>query len=115
MKQKGFTIPELLVAVFVFSLVIGGAANLFLVGIAAQRNSLARQELLDQSSSVAEYMSRALRQATKDVFGTCLLQAGSNYEITLEEGVKFLDIQGNCHEFFLEDLKIKERLLLQTT
>jgi len=59
-REQGFTIPELLVALFMFSLIIGGATNLLLSGIAAQRSSLAMQELLDQSSFVAEYMTRAL-------------------------------------------------------
>ena len=35
-REKGFTIPELLVALFVFSLVTGGATNMLLSGIAAQ-------------------------------------------------------------------------------
>ena len=109
--NKGFTITELLVSVVVFTLVIGAAVNLLLSGIGAQRNSLARQELLDQASSVAEYMTRALRQAQKDLGPTCLSTRGLNYEITQGgEGVKFINIQGQCHEFFLESSRIKESL-----
>jgi len=108
--EQGFTIPELLVAVLVFSLVIGGATNLLLSGIAGQRSSLAMQELLDQSSFVAEYMTRTLRQAQKDLGPTCLATRGLNYEVTQSGGVKFLNIQGQCQELFLEEGRIKERL-----
>jgi len=103
--------PELLIAVLVFSLVIGAATNLLLSGIAGQRSSLAMQELLDQSSFVAEYMTRALRQAQKDLGPVCLSTRGLNYEITQSgQGVKFLNIQGQCQEFFLEAGRMKERL-----
>lgn len=110
-REQGFTIPELLVALFVFSLIVGGAANLLLIGIAAQRSSLAMQELLDQSSFVAEYMTRSLRQAQKDLGPTCLSVRGLNYEITQGgQGVTFLNVQGQCQKFFLEDSRIKEIL-----
>ena len=93
-REQGFTIPELLVAVLVFSLVIGAATNLLLSGIAGQRSSLAMQELLDQSSFVAEYMTRALRQAQKDLGPTCLAARGLNYGLTQEgDGIMFIIIQ----------------------
>jgi len=109
--NRGFTIPELLVALLVFSLVIGAATNLLVSSLAGQRSSLAMQELLDQSSFVAEYMSRVLRQATKDVGPVCLTARGLNYEITRGgEGIKFLNLQSQCQEFFLEDGRIKEEI-----
>jgi len=84
-------------------------------GIAAQRNSLAMQEILDQSSFVAEYMSRSLRQAQRELGnpGVCLSHPDHSYEETNGgAGVKFLNTQGDCQEFFLETGRIKERLLL---
>ena len=110
-SDAGFTIPELLVSLFMFSLIIGGATNLLLSGIIAQRSSLAMQELLDQSSFVVEYMTRSLRQAQKSLDSDCLADPGLNYEITQGgQGVKFLNVQGQCQEFFLEAGRIKERL-----
>ena len=110
-RGDGFTIPELLVSLFMFSLIIGGATNLLLSGITAQRSSLAMQELLDQSSFVVEYMTRSLRQAQKNLDSGCLANSGLNYEITQGgQGVKFLNVQGQCQEFFLEAGRIKERL-----
>jgi prepilin-type N-terminal cleavage/methylation domain-containing protein len=109
--NKGFTMPELLVALLVFSLVIGGAVNLLISGIGGQRKSLAMQELLDQASFTSEYMSRALRQGQKDLGPTCLSARGLNYEIAQGgQRVKFLNVQGQCQEFFLEVGRIKESL-----
>ncbi|MBI4138049.1 MAG: prepilin-type N-terminal cleavage/methylation domain-containing protein [Candidatus Wildermuthbacteria bacterium] len=97
----GFTIPEMLVALMVFSLVAGGGANILFTGISAQRYSLASQELLDQSSFMAEYISRALRQAQKDITPICLSAGGLNYEITRSgRGVKFVNKNGQCQEFY---------------
>lgn len=108
-KQKGFTIPELLVALFMFSLIIGGATNLLLSGIAGQRSSLAMQELLDQSSFALEYMTRSLRQAKKDIGPTCLTVRGVNYELTQEgSGIRFINIGGQCQEFRLTQDRIEE-------
>ena len=108
-KEKGFTIPELLVSLFMFSLIIGGAANLLLSGITAQRSSLAMQELLDQSSFVVEYMTRSLRQAKKDLGPTCLTTSGLNYEITQGgEGVMFINVGSQCQEFRLTTARIEE-------
>lgn len=107
--EKGFTIPELLVALFVFSLVTGGATNLLLSGITAQRSSLATQELLDQSSFAIEYMTRSLRQAKKDLGPTCLTVNGLNYELTQAgEGVMFINSNGQCQEFRLTSARIEE-------
>ena len=82
---------------------------MLLSGITAQRSSLATQELLDQSSFVIEYMTRALRQAKKDIGPTCLSAHGLNYEVTQEgEGVRFLNANGQCQEFRLTAQRIEE-------
>jgi prepilin-type N-terminal cleavage/methylation domain-containing protein len=108
-REKGFTIPELLVALFVFSLVTGGATNMLLSGIAAQRSSLATQELLDQSSFAIEYMTRSLRQARKDLGPTCLRAQGLNYELTQAgEGIMFINANSQCQEFRLTAQRIEE-------
>ena len=108
-REQGFTIPELLVALFIFSLIIGGATNLLLVGITAQRSSLAMQELLDQSSFVVEYMTRSLRQAKKDLGPTCLTIRGLNYELTQGgEGIMFINSRSQCQEFRLTTARIEE-------
>ena len=118
MKQKGFTIPELLVAVFVFLVIMGGAMNLLVAGIGAQRKSLVAQEVMDQTSFLAEYMSRRLRGAQKDLVPTCLSGRGLNFEVSLNgvdwlaEGsgnrVRFINNGGQCQEFRLAGARIEE-------
>jgi len=105
--KKGFTIPELLVAIALFSLIAGAGTNLLFSAIDAQRRSLAGQEMVSQASFIMEYMTRALRQAKKELVdpGLCLSSgSGYNYEITDtgEGGVRFINAQNNCQEFYLE-------------
>ncbi len=114
----GFTLPELLVSLFIFSLVIMGAGGLLISAIGAQRRAGAQQELMDQASYLAEYMSRALRQARKEIDSppACLTVAGRgfNYEITQGgQGIKFLNRLGQCQEFFLDGQRIKESIAPQ--
>jgi len=103
MSSKGFTLVEILVASLVCLLIIGVASGLFVSLIRHQRRVLAKQELLNQTSYIVEYMSRALRMARKDRIGTCLSIGGLNYENP--EGdiskIKFINHSENdvCQEF----------------
>jgi|SRR3989338_1720903 len=111
----GFTIPELLVSLFVFSLVLVGAGGLLISGISVQRRAGAQQELMDQASYLAEYMSRTLRQARKelsDIPSNCLTTAGRgfNYELNPDKNrIRFLNRNGVCQQFFLSGTQIFEQ------
>lgn len=112
-NRKGFTLIELLVAILVFSLIIGSASNLLFSSIASQRRILVTQEIIRQTSFVQEYISRSIRQAKKELASpaSCLTTSGRgyNYEITHSgSGLLFIDRQNRCHEFFLENGRIKE-------
>jgi prepilin-type N-terminal cleavage/methylation domain-containing protein len=114
--QKGFTLLEMLVAIMIFTLVIGSTVGFFISSIRSQSKVLATQKLLDETSYVIEYMSRTLRMAKKDTDGDCIT-AGSNYEITSTSGeispsncrvnpnkgfcIRFMNYHGECQEFFL--------------
>jgi len=107
MKNKGFTLIELLVSVFVFTLIIGASSGVFISGIRLQRRALATQQLLDEVSFAAEYMSRLARMAKRDETGICIT-AGNNYEIR-GSGFRFLNYKDECQEFFLDtDGQLKE-------
>lgn len=110
-SHRGFSIVEVLVGVAMFSLVAGAAAGLFISALKVQRNSLASQETLDQASFAFEYMSRAIRMARKEISApACLSKNGLNYELTRGgAGIKFINYQGLCEEFFLEDNMLKEK------
>lgn len=115
--NRGFTIIEMLVAMAIFTFVAGAASGLFVSSLRAQRVSLARQQLLDQTSYALEYMSRSLRMAKKELFDhpfACLSQRGYNYTNPRgDDSVRFIKYdyeagQNVCHEFFLDDGQLKE-------
>lgn len=118
---KGFTIPELLISLFVFSLVIVGAGGLLVSGISVQRRSGVQQELMDQASYLAEYMSRALRQARKELVDSpvnCLTGAGRgfNYELnSAGDRIRFLNRNNLCQQFFLAGSQIFEQTSTDAT
>lgn len=108
--NKGFTLIETMVALAIFVIVGGAALNLLLYAALGQRNVLSKQGLVDQSSYVVEYLSRALRQAQKDTAGTCI-PIGSNYEVLGGGvGVKFLDANDDCRAIFLDGGTLKETI-----
>lgn len=114
--NKGFTLIEMLVAVVIFSLIIGAISGIFISGLIGQRQALVSQKLLDQTSYALEYMGRALRMARKQTTGlpACLSQNGLNYEIAEivpgVSGLKFINHLENddCQGFFLQDEKLKQ-------
>jgi prepilin-type N-terminal cleavage/methylation domain-containing protein len=116
----GFTLIEIVVVIGIFSLLISSLSLFFVQALQSQRNILATQEVLGQASYVLDYMSRAARMARKDIGGSCTGTAKLNYSTTtsrvlggqtfLGPGIKFLNYDNICQEFFLDsaDLKLKE-------
>lgn len=104
-QNKSFTLIELLVALTVFSIIMAAVAGIFISGLRAQKLILAKRELLDQTSYLMEYTSRAMRMAKKDLDGSCITTK-KNYELTRgENGIKFEKFdfgtqQVICQEFF---------------
>lgn len=124
--MKGFTLIEILVAMAIFSLVIGASSGVFVSALRTQRKSLAQQELLNQASFALDYISRSARMAKKEL--NCIDPAdpstcdplnlpfclsgngyGYNYELTRAgQGLKFINTEKICQEFFLEDDRLKK-------
>jgi prepilin-type N-terminal cleavage/methylation domain-containing protein len=110
MHNKGFTLIELLVTIAIFSIIIGAIIGIFISGVRQQRDALQNQVLLNQMSYVLEFMSRALRMASKESGQGCLSQNGLNYELTRGgNGITFINVLENndCQEFFLEAGQLK--------
>lgn len=107
--SKGFTLVELLTAMTLFlavsGIVFGAAASL----IQYQEQMVAMQGMLNDSSYVLEYMGRFMRMARRDPDGGCL-SLGQNFQNPGADttNVRFLDHDGNCRRFFLENGQIKE-------
>lgn len=98
----------------IFSLLVGSLSSIFVQALQSQRKTLATQEVLEQTSYILDYMSRALRMAKKDVTGSCT--GGPDYitYITTSSrtlggqpfngpGIKFLNSSFICQEFFLDN------------
>ncbi len=114
-KSKAFTLIEMLVAVTIFSLVIGSASGLLISAIRSQTKALASQKILDETSFVMEYMSRALRMAKKELncpgVDCCLIDNGNGYnyenpglDTTRIKFIRFIGTQDVCQEFRLNSV-----------
>lgn len=114
-REKGVTLLEILVALSVFSVVITGAINLFSSLIKYQKNLIDKAYVLSTLSYSAEYMSKALRMAQKDMAGGCI-GSGKNFLLTAGPNIKFLNSNNECQEFFLESgaIKIKRQNIVQS-
>ncbi len=101
-QNKNFTLVEMLVAAGIFSVILVIVSTMIVSAIKTQRKSLATQELIDQTSYVMEYMSRALRMAKKDLTltGECITR-GTNYTTPYgNSSIRFLNYENKCQEFF---------------
>ena len=106
--KKGYTIVEIMVAITIFVVIIAAPIGFLISTLKAQQKILFSQELLDNTSYAIEYMSRALRMAKKDVNQTCIGK-NENYQITRAgTGIKFLNYNNYCQEFYLETGVLKE-------
>ena len=104
-RDKGYTLIEMLVVVLLFSVIVGSATSVFASAIKMQKYNLSYQQLLNQTSYAIEFMSRSIRMAKKDSIG-CI--DGSNYQVTTSS-VKFATYHNQCWEFYLEAGQLKMR------
>ncbi len=116
-NKRGFTLVELIVSVFVFSLIIGGVVNALIAGVSFQRRIIAEQRMFSELSFVLEYMSRTLRMARKDMAGTCIAQ-NHNYATTTVPAVntlRFLNFDGECQDFSFVNGVLNERIAMSSS
>lgn len=114
-QNKGYTLIEILVAIGIFTTVIAAPTGFFVIALKGQQKALASQEVLDETSYVLEYVSRALRMAKKELNrdNPCLTNGyGFNYETTQAgNGIRFNTYDGDCKEIFWDtgEKNLKER------
>lgn len=110
--RAGFTLVELLVVIFIFSIVIGSATGVFVSSLKLQKYNLAHQQLLNQISYTIEYVGRAIRMSIKDD-GICGF-AGESYKIS-DSGrkIQFKNYKGECQEFYL-DINTNQLMVFKT-
>jgi len=107
-KNKGFTLVEVLVAATIFGILMVAVTGLFISTLRIEKNVLGSKKVLGQINYATEYMSRALRMASKDKVGTCIT-SGSNYESVSINEIKFINTlqNRNCQSFFLNNNQIQ--------
>ena len=110
MRNKGYTLIEVLVSVGIFSIVLAGPTGLFVLSLRNQNMSLALGETIDNTSHSVEYISRSLRMARKDKVGNCITQ-NYNYENPDSDTskIRFLNYQGYCIEFSLSGTQLFQK------
>lgn len=100
--RKGFTLIEILMSVAIFSVIVTVLVSLFASAFKHQQESMASAYLLNNTSYITEYISRALRMAKKDLTAACIPQ-NRNYELVGgDEHIRFLNDDDECQEFFLD-------------
>jgi len=109
-NKNGFTLVELMVSVFVFSLIVGAIMGIFISGIETQKRILRDQKIISELSYAMEHISRSLRMAIRDNDGDCINQ-GYNYQLIGNSGIRFLNYKNQCQEYYLnlEEGKIYEK------
>jgi prepilin-type N-terminal cleavage/methylation domain-containing protein len=99
-KNKGFTLIEVMVASFVFLLIVGSTIGLLTSVIESQVASLREQKSISEVSYAIEYISRSLRMAKKDETGSCTGVPGQTYSVRSgSKEVVFLNYYGKCQMF----------------
>jgi prepilin-type N-terminal cleavage/methylation domain-containing protein len=101
--EKGLTLAEMLVTIFIFSTVLGAASGIFVSAIKNQSRALSSQQILNQASYIMEYTGKAIRMAKKDIEGSCI-STKLNYATTTtgSGGIRFKNHLDQCQEFFRE-------------
>ncbi|XOB40315.1 MAG: PilW family protein [Candidatus Nealsonbacteria bacterium] len=132
-SDRGYTLIEILVAAGIFFVVLAGPTGLLISSLRSQTRILGLREIIDNSSHVLEYMSRALRMAKKELNcdikydpTTCFCLKSNGYGFNYEKtdsrilagtvysgpGIKFNNYQEPpvCQEFFwdMNDNRFKE-------
>ncbi len=106
----GFTLIETMVAVFIFTLLIGGGIGLLISSFSAQKTAFSLSQAVREEANTLEYVGRSLRQAQKDLGPTCLAVRGDNFNlINGASGIKFITHDGLCDQFLLAGSQIMEQ------
>lgn len=108
-NRKGFTMVELLVSMFIFSLIMGGIVNTLFMSVSLQQRVIEDQRKISEVSFLLEYMSRTLRMARKDIAGQCIT-INHNYHKPDPNTIRFLNFDGECQEFSLINNSVNERI-----
>ncbi len=109
-NQKGVSLTELIVAVFVFSLVVTAASGIFLNAIKAQRAIIAKKNVAEDTQYVMEFMVKELRMAkanTADLTLTFKKADGSSFTGASLDNITFINFNNETIKYALSGTKIQ--------
>jgi prepilin-type N-terminal cleavage/methylation domain-containing protein len=111
-KEKGFTLIEMLASIGIFSILMVVLSGIFLSAMQSQIQISYTQYLINDANYALDYMGRSIRMAQRDNDGGCV--GNSRYGFSPFSGasstITFLDYNSKCHEFYLENGKVKEKI-----
>ncbi len=103
--QAGFSLLEMVVALFIFSIITLSATAIFQMAVEAQRSSLAAQNIQTSLRYALEVMSKEIRNAQRAPDASCApLPAGYIYYET-GGALYFLNKHHQCVEYALNTLE----------
>ncbi|HPO68416.1 MAG TPA: prepilin-type N-terminal cleavage/methylation domain-containing protein [Candidatus Pacearchaeota archaeon] len=111
MNQKGFTLIELIISTFIFSLIMVAILNFFIFGVKTQMYSFSSNNMLNQVNYAVEYIGRYTRMAKKNnsLSPKCEgIETGKYFNVN-DDSLTFIDYKNECHSFFLENGQVRER------
>ncbi len=104
-NEKGMTMVELLVSIFIFSLVVVVLTGILVTNLRVQQRIYTTQRYLGEINYAMEYVSRLARMGKRDT-GDCIGYEDYTYK-EIDGRLTFLDYRGRCVEFFEEDNRLK--------
>lgn len=114
--KNGFTLIEMLAAIGIFGTLMVVLSGIFLSAMKSQLQIAYTQYLISDANDALDYMGRTIRMAQRDdalgTGGGCVGTPRYGFFPSNEAAtsITFLDYEGYCHQFFLEDGMIKETI-----
>ncbi len=108
-NEKGISLVELVLAVFIFSLVIMAASGIFISAIKAQRVIIAKKNVAENTQYVMNFMVKEIRmaKANANLTLTFMKADGSSFTSASLDNITFINFENKTIKYFLSDNKIQ--------
>ncbi len=109
-NKQGFTFLEVIVAVFIFSIIMLAVANIFSSSASGYKKAKAAQKNIEAAQAVVNFMVKSLRTSSVVKCGGADCLAGGMYT-----SIRIFDYsQTKCYDFKFEDKKLKLGTISET-
>lgn len=107
MRQKGFTIIELLVVLSIFTFALGAIGGFLIYSYRARDYTLSKSLTVASAQKAVGQITKEIREATQSNAGSYLLKKCDDFEITFYSDNNKDDLVERIR-YFLEDEKLKK-------